>query len=78
MKFSKASIVISVLTFLVFGVSIANLVYCMNINDSVPMAIGIAVVMAGIFVACLITAFKDAKKAALNPSDDDDYEDDDE
>lgn len=82
MKFSKASIIITLLTFVIFGVSIANLVLCLSSGESVIMGIGIAVVMLGIFIACLFTAIKDAKKNALagndDDSDDDDDDDDDE
>lgn len=92
MKFSKASIIITVLTFLIFGVSVANLFVTMGMPadqvtpKDVPMAIGIAVIMLGVFVACLVTAIKDAKRAALggadaddaDDDDDDDYDDDDE
>jgi uncharacterized membrane protein len=78
MKFSKASIIISVLTFLIFGISIANLVLCLSTGQSVVMGIGIAVVMLGIFIACLVTAIKDAKKSASASDDDsDDIDDDD-
>ena len=90
MKFSKASIIITVLTFLIFAVSVANLVFTLNptpemaanmTSMSLPMSIGIAVVMLGIFVACVVTAVKDAKKAAkaaLGDDDDDDNDDEDE
>ena len=88
MKFSKASIMITVLTFLIFAVSVANLVFTLNPTPdmaanmnamSLPMSIGIAVVMLGIFVACVVTAVKDAKKAAKVAlgDDDDDVDDDD-
>ena len=76
MKFSKASIIITLLTLIIFGVSIANLFLCLSTGESVAMGIGIAVVMLGIFIACLVTAIKDAKKNA-SASDDDDTDDDD-
>lgn len=76
MKSSKAPIIISVLTFLVFAASIANLVICITQKTSIPMGVGIAVVMAIIFVACLITAIKDMK-ATKDGSDDDSIDDDD-
>jgi membrane protein YdbS with pleckstrin-like domain len=85
MKFSKISIIITILTFLIFGVSVANLLYSCSTGESIPMSIGICVVMLGIFVACVVTAVKDAKRAALggagaddDTDDDDDYDDDDE
>lgn len=77
MKPSKAPIVISILTFLVFAASVANLVICLNTKQSVPMGIGIAVVMAGIFVACLITAIKDMKASKSDDGYDVDDDDDD-
>ena len=79
MKFSKASIIITALTFLIFGVSVANLVFCLTSGEGIAMGIGIAVVMLGIFVACVVTAVKDAKKAAKAAlgDDDDDVDDDD-
>ena len=82
-KKSKAPIIILVLTFLVLAASVANLVYCLsnpNFSENIPMAIGIAVIMLGIFIACLITAIKDMKKAKASDDDldDDDDEDDDE
>ena len=80
MKFSKASIIITALTFLIFAVSVVNLIYSISTGTSVVMGIGIAVVMLGIFVACVVTAVKDAKnaaKAALGDDDDDSDDDDD-
>lgn len=76
-KKSKAPIIILVLTFLVLAASVANLVYCLNLGESIPMAIGIAVIMLGIFIACLITAIKDMKKAKASDDDLDDYDDED-
>ncbi len=77
MKFSKASIIITLLTFLVFAASVANLVICLNSGEQIPMGIGIAVVMFGIFVACVITAIRDAKNAGRDTDLDDDDDDDD-
>ena len=77
MKFSKASIIITLLTFLVFAASIWNLVISIQGNTQVPMGIGIAVAMFGIFVACVFTAIKDAKNAGKDTEFDDDDEDDD-
>lgn len=77
MKHSKAPIIISILTFLVFAASIANLVICLKTGESLVMGIGIAVVMAGIFIACLITAIKDMKAAKSDPDNYDDIDDDD-
>lgn len=80
MKFSKASILITALTFLILAVAVANLVFCITSGEGIVLGIGIAVVMLGIFIACVVTAVKDAKKAAkaaLGDDDDDDADDDD-
>lgn len=75
MKFSKASIIITLLTFIIFGVSVANLFMSIAKNQAIVLSVGIAVVMLGVFIACLATAIKDAKKNGASSSDDDDDED---
>lgn len=77
MKKSKAPIIILIVTFLVLCAAIANLVYSIHIGQSVVMGIGIAVVMAGIFIACAITAVKDMKNQSSADDDDDSDDDDD-
>jgi uncharacterized integral membrane protein len=81
MKFTKASIIILLVTFLVFAAGIANLVYSINIGEGVPIGIGIAALMTGIFIACIVTAVKEAKRNAdkiANGDGDGDDDDDDE
>ena len=75
MKFSKASIIITLITFIIFGVSVANLFMSISSGQSLVLSVGIAVVMLGVFIACLATAIKDAKKNGASSSDDDDDED---
>ena len=72
MKFSKASIIITLLTFIIFGVSVANLFMSISSGQSLVLSVGIAVVMLGVFIACLATAIKDAKKNGASNDDDDD------
>lgn len=72
MKFSKASIIITLLTFIIFGVSVANLFMSIAKNQAIVLSVGIAVVMLGVFIACLATAIKDAKKNGASSDDDDD------
>ena len=72
MKFSKASIIIALLTFIIFGVSVANLFMSISSGQSLVLSVGIAVVMLGVFIACLATAIKDAKKNGASSDDDDD------
>ena len=72
MKFSKASIIITLLTFIIFGVSVANLFMSISSGQSLVLSVGIAVVMLGVFIACLATAIKDAKKNGASSDDDDD------
>ena len=74
MKFSKASIIITLLTFIIFGVSVANLFMSISSGQSLVLSVGIAVVMLGVFIACLATAIKDAKKNGASSDDDDDEE----
>ena len=72
MKFSKASIIITLITFIIFGVSVANLFMSISSGQSLVLSVGIAVVMLGVFIACLATAIKDAKKNGASSDDDDD------
>ena len=72
MKFSKASIIITLITFIIFGVSVANLFMSISSGQSLVLSVGIAVVMLGVFIACLATAIKDAKKNCASSDDDDD------
>ena len=72
MKFSKASIIITLITFIIFGVSVANLFMSIAKNQAIVLSVGIAVVMLGVFIACLATAIKDAKKNGASSDDDDD------
>ena len=78
MKFSKASIIITLITFIIFGVSVANLFMSIAKNQAIVLSVGIAVVMLGVFIACLATAIKDAKKngASSDADDDEDSSDD--